>query len=128
MATVLAVLLALLSSTLFAGVFGFVVGILNAGIYETTGIVWLPVLIVIAMSGAGMFAGMVIALRLIKSADLSKTFFGVAVLISLLAGMSIMGHLFKQETHMLKDVLVSLLSLVSMLIGAKVGSMNARDE
>ena len=128
MGTILAVVLALVVSTILSAIFNFLGGILGLGIYQTTGIVWLPVVIMVAMSGAAMFGGQVVALRVIRSADPGKTFFGVVVVICVLTGMSIMVQMLKKDTHMLKDILVSVLTLVSVLVGAKAASAVARDD
>ncbi len=128
MGTVLGVLLSLIASTILSVIFNFLGGILGLGIYRTTGIVWLPVVIMVAMSGAAMFGGLVLALRLVRSADPGKTFFGVAVVTCVFTGMLIMAQMVKKDTHMIKDIMLSVLTLFSIIVGAKAASVFARDD
>lgn len=78
--TLAAIVIALIGSVLLRMVLGIAGGALGYGIATTTHIIWLPVLIIAAMNGAGTYIAFILAFRWIRTANHLATFLVVTAL------------------------------------------------
>ncbi|MEQ8506059.1 MAG: hypothetical protein RIB80_12100 [Rhodospirillales bacterium] len=119
------VVLALIAVLLMQALLVFVGGVLGQAIISTTGVVWIPFILMVGLSGCATYAGVYFSLKVASSGNAKITFYFIAFILVLSGGAGLIKEIGNNEIALAASLLCN---TVSGIFGAWLGMQHVSDE
>ncbi|MEQ9193635.1 MAG: hypothetical protein RLP27_11735 [Rhodospirillales bacterium] len=103
----------------------FVGGVLGQAIISTTGVVWIPFILMVGLSGCATYAGVYFSLKVASSGNAKITFYFIAFILVLSGGAGLIKEIGNNEIALAASLLCN---TVSGIFGAWLGMQHVSDE